>query len=458
MRGRVVDPGGKALAGVEVTARHVADWHKASVQTLAHGSFAFPCVPIGRHTVMAYHADRQLAIMEVDAPACSPLVIRLANANQRTVRVRVLGATKEQLQRATCHLHAPEVDLPAACRRGALDEHGIWEVRGLPNEVMASVHVAIPEAHVEPGHAFCHAHPDSGCFELVFTCKPRRLRELRGRLVSAHGAPFANTQVEVRSNYGGDATTISEHDGRFRVRSAAPDGDVIAFVLGPGAFVLDGPGLAEYVSPVHRGKYVQRMPVDHELELVAVAAATVRVRCRLHDGTPAAYAFAAVWCEWQAPNGRHTSQLATGTTDDAGEVVFSKLHPGVDGTVFVTVQGAGWQAKGQPVVLLAGAAVDVVLDAPPTGAIEGLVRDARGEPLAGQAIGAFPAAGERAEHPTALAVSDHAGRFRIASLACGLWRLGAARPDRPTVCRGAAFPIEAAVTLQRDVVVAAPPR
>lgn len=459
LHGRIEDATGRPLADVEVTARHQGefrgDWRQACVRTDADGRFVFAAVPIGPHTVMAFRTGLQMAIDEVAAPSKTPLVLRLEAASQRTLRVRLLGATPEQLASAVCRLHSPNFELPPACRSGALDRQGVFEVQGLPNEVQASLHVAVPGWRVDPPYVTCLGHPDNGCYTFDFTIQPLQRRPLRGRLLASDGMPMAGQEVDVVSNFGGDATGSSDGEGRFEVHTTASDGDVVRFALPRGAFVLDGPGLAEFCSPIHRGVFLVRLPCEHEIELTACPAAAIRIRCRHPDGSPAPHAFAAVWCSWRHPDIEQPreSQLATGSTDGAGDVQFVGLHPGVGGPVFVTVTGSGWRVKSEPVTLRAGAVVTVSLVAPAVGAVEGVLRDGNGRPLAGHAIGAAMVDGEDVTRAEAGAFADGEGRYRLTDLAVGTWRFQPMWEDREPPWRSRPFEIRAGVTLSLDVVL-----
>jgi len=454
LHGRIEDAAGRPLAGVEVTARHRGDWTQACVRTGADGCFLFAALPIGPYTVMAFRAGCQLAIVAAVAPSTAPLVVRLTAAHQRTLRVRLLGATPEQLANAVCHLHSPNFELPPACRSGALDAQGVFEIHGLPNEVEASLYVAVPGWCVEPRYTFCHGHPDSGRYTFDFVLQPLLRRQLRGRLVSSGGTPLAGHEVRADANFGGDATVVTDAEGRFVVDTCASDGEVVRFVLPPGAFVLDGPGLSDYLSPIHRGQHLVRLPCAGELELRAVGAAGLRVRGRHADGSPAPHAFTVVWCSWRLPDGRsHESQLATGSTDAAGEVEFLGLHPGVGGPVFVTVTGPGGRGRSESLTLRAGEVVTVSLVAPEVGAVEGIVRDRNGHVLAGHAIGASPVDCVDAQLAEAAAFADGSGRYRLTGLAVGTWRFQPMYEHREPPWRSRPFEIRAGTTLSLDVVV-----
>lgn len=459
LHGRIEDATGQPVADVEVTARHQGDfrgdWRQACVRTDADGRFVFAALSIGPHAVMAFRTGLQLAIVEVAAPSKTPLVLRLEAASQRTLRVRLRGATSEQLASAVCRLHSPNFELPPACRSGALDRQGVFEVQGLPNEVQASLHVAVPGWRVVPPYVTGLGHPDNGCYTFDFTIQPLQRRPLRGRLLASDGMPMAGQQVDVVSNFGGDATGRSDGEGRFEVDTTASDGDVVRFALPRGAFVLDGPGLAEFCSPVHRGVFLVRLPCEHQVELIAQPAAAIRVRCRHPDGSPTPHAFAAVWCSWRHPDIEQPreSQLASGSTDGAGDVEFVGLHPGVGGPVFVTVTGSGWRVKSEPVTVRAGEVVTVSLVAPAVGAVEGVLRDGNGRPLPGHAVGAARVDDEDATQVEASAFSDGAGRYRLTDLAAGTWRFQPMWEDREPPWRSRPFEIRAGTTLSLDVVV-----
>jgi hypothetical protein len=459
LHGRVLRQEGTPLEGVELTVRHVGDHVARSTFSGADGAFRFDGAPLGRTEVMAFLAGCQLAIVEheVVAGAGAPLVLRLAPARGRMLRFRIRGATPEQLAGTRCLFFGESgTALPESCRRGRPDAAGVWDVRGLPvDRTFHSLQAVVPGARCEPDAVICRPHPADGMYEFVFDTHTKCERELRGRILLPDGSPLAGAVVDKSANEVDQwAKTTTDAAGRFTARTTAPDGAIVGLRLDGAAHVLDGPGLLDYVSPKHRDTFLVRMPCPDELRLTALPAAAVRVHCRRHDGAPAAGAFVCVWIAWRTPQDRvFDSQLATGTTDDAGCVTFAGLHPELGGPVHVTAAGEGWASRSADVLLRGGDVVDVDVTAPPTGGLAGVARDGAGRPRAGEPIGVFAATSRHPEHACTVVTTSGDGRFRFEALGVGSYRFGPGHWDRGAGWRSEPFTIVAGETLVHDVVV-----
>ncbi|MBP8300630.1 MAG: carboxypeptidase regulatory-like domain-containing protein [Planctomycetes bacterium] len=100
LRGRVTDEAGAPLAQVELIARHVGHLGDTVLAcTDNEGRFVFDAVPIGRVLVTAWQRGRQLVHVEQDTCTDAPLELRLVPAHGRTIRFRILGASKQQWRR-----------------------------------------------------------------------------------------------------------------------------------------------------------------------------------------------------------------------------------------------------------------------------------------------------------------------------------------------------------------------
>lgn len=459
LRGCVTDEAGVPLADVDLRARRIEGYLSLTdgehTSTDAGGNYVFETLPIGRLQVLAYRDDRQLAVVEHTLCADSVLDLKLTAPHQRMLRFRILGATAEQLATAVCHVHDEHWLLPESCQRLQPDSEGFCDMHGLPNEWAYSLSVTVPGMVGEPRHQWCHAHPESGMFEFVFTMRPPQARELRGRLLDEHGCALVGVRLLV-DGLGRDREAVTNGNGEFVTHIDVADGEVVRLQMAPGERVLDGPGLADFVSPLHRNVHLIRMPQSAPIDLRAARAAGLRGRCVFPDGRPVAFTTVALTVAWQSEPGRsHTRHLGTVLTDGAGEYAFHGLNARVDGPVVLTVWGDGWSAASAGIPLRAGEVVEVPpLVAPATAMLEGVLRDASDAPIGGAQVIVFAeteSVAIRLEHGAAAARTTLDGRFRLRSLAVGRWQLGVLHAPN---WRSEPFTLGAGDRLQRDFVVA----
>ncbi|RMG16709.1 MAG: carboxypeptidase regulatory-like domain-containing protein, partial [Planctomycetota bacterium] len=226
---------------------------------------------------------------------------------------------------------------------------------------------------------------------------------LRGRVLSADGLPLAGAEV-VADGRAQEVRARTDAEGRFRLAG-----------LGEGLFVV-GASLRGWVSAVARD-----VPVTAggggEVELRLERAGSLGGTLRGPDGQPLSgglvFAFAG------------ERRLDMTRSDADGRYRLEDLPPGAV-TLFARSEDYGLSARGDATVLAGSLApLDLALDEGPR--IEGVLRDRRGEPLAGLRVVARSRIGDavRRSEPT-----GPDGRYRIERLYPGRYAVEVLRGRR----------------------------
>ena len=465
LRGRVTDEAGAPLAQVELIARHVGHLGDTVLAcTDNEGRFVFDAVPIGRVLVTAWQRGRQLVHVEQDTCTDAPLELRLVPAHGRTIRFRILGASKQQLAQATCRIQEIDPRLADSWCIGQPDEDGVWELSGLPNEwAFNSLHVSIPGMRSEPRYTYCPAHPKSGRYEFEFTMHEQVARQVRGRVLTEDGTPVAGARLRVRANYETDRSVETAADGSFVVSTVTPDGENLHFTLSQGEFVLNGPGDVDWPSPLHRRSHIVELPGPQELTLRAVPAASLRGRCTLSDGTPCSGVLVHLKVPWRNEHGEHESYLGQAVTDEEGWFVFQNQNARLGGPVRVQAVWCRTGGHADPVQLQEGAVVELPpLVLPMPASVTGVLRDVAGRPIPGEPI-RWEREGEDEVEPDDIpygmwvrAIADafttREGRFLLTEVPAGRGRLASCGRRGTAAFRSDAFEVREGEVLARGLV------
>jgi protocatechuate 3,4-dioxygenase beta subunit len=265
---------------------------------------------------------------------------------------------------------------------------------------------------------------------------------LTGRIASAAGAPIPGAHIRCA---GADVQDLTVRPGTLPLAAEAAalpagaagtlGGAQTAVTDGRGRFALEGLLPGRYRLEVARDGY---QPLDVEATVAAgerrdLGALTLSegfpVRGRVLDqpGAPIEGARVSVTA------GAGGAALPGALTDAAGQFALA-LAPG---RYRITASADGWGTASADSLAAAGGAQPLVelRLARADGALEGVVRDDAGRPLAHARLAARPAlagAGPT-DPPIALATTDAGGHFRMARLPAGELRLEVAHPDYPRI-------------------------
>lgn len=317
------------------------------------------------------------------------------------------------------------------------DARGIFTLRGVPS---AGLSVVL----FKPGYFEVHRSPVDRQTPLDVTLAPSEFTT--GRVVDGAGRPCrtwltASYEAEVECATG----VATDADGRFRLPIAAPT-----------RYRLRATGASgELVSTILAG------PADDVVVGPDPGADTRRVSLRVvadADG---------------APIGRFEVRASPGLESLVSLPTMLAIHlperprlAGKDGEFEVAVptsrpttalvRAPGWQAAA--VVLNAndaGAPVEVRLR--PESAVEGILRDSAGKPIAGARLCALQVDRSRVTHgsmPDDGARSDEEGRFRIGGLGPGAHAVHVVAPE---VAASKSFPVELGAAETKTVEFVLPP-
>ncbi len=253
LTGIISDPSGAPIAGARVSATHAHSMARArspSVVTDADGRYRFDAVAVGTTIVHAFAASTQVAEQRVHVGQVEQLDFRLAAGPSTTVRFVITGATRSQLERARCTLHAvvegdPGQVAPDLMLAGRPDEQGTWQVVGLPRQTrLHGCRVTIADAAVTPPVA--RAPSGQERVELMFTvgatpsvASPPARSPVRGVLVDPQGEPLAGVTIRARGQGGLHTTTaLTQADGSFVIESPVPNGARLLLSTGDPALVM----------------------------------------------------------------------------------------------------------------------------------------------------------------------------------------------------------------------------
>lgn len=241
------------------------------------------------------------------------------------------------------------------------------------------------------------------------TLEPVRLeraKTLEGIVVDKSGKPVADAEIRCTdSDFSSSLQDVFHSDaaGKFTLKKIAPQKALVIRVRTKTA-------VAEPINVVPSElKEPLRVVVNEK------TAFTMRGTALNDAGKPIPQADVALISHWSQARGGVSFQSHTDKTDDAGRFEFGGLWPG--DRYQITVSARDCEKYGSPTVLaLPGALHDLgkITIVALNGAVEGVVVDSSGKPLAG--IGVFNSGDGLKRIDT---ITDEAGKFRIQGLRNG---------------------------------------
>lgn len=295
VRGRVLDPHGRGLAGVSVYAAIDREGLPHSVgvstHTTADGAFAVVDLPAEPCTLKAYLRGFRAGALPLVGPADAEVVVRLEPS--ATVTGRVLDArTREPVREFTLQVRAAGLRNDA---RGLTTADGRWQHTASALAPGAKVEVDVRAAGYAPAHrtatAEVEARPDA-CLVLL---EPGA--ELAGVVLDAvSGEPIANAHVMLATPTRGAGTpATTDAAGHFRLRDLTP---------GPLSVEVKKPG---YPVAVH-GPFEARVGGGAAVDVRLGRGATVRGRVVGFPGSG--------WSLWAYGIGTDADSTDFGVGDD----------------------------------------------------------------------------------------------------------------------------------------------
>ncbi len=396
LAGRVVDPDGRPLEGVELSLIHgpggpLAGGPAARGRTDAAGAFSWSAPPQGPgpYALRLRRAGSGARVEPLETGVAALIVLRPGAA----LEGRCLDPEGRPLPgRVTSYAAGSEQSAPVG-------EDGAFTLRDLAAEQAL--------VRFEPA-------PRTGCLEVVESVTLRagataqvelvaaRGQTLRGRVLDPAGAPLAGALVRARPWGGATAIEAVSDEGG-------------AFTLAPLT-----PGAAELVAAHPRGLSCGPLPLDvplgadpDPLELTLAPDPAVRGRV-LGAGAPLVGALVQL-----TPDASTPGEARELRTDAAGAFHLAALPAG---RWRVTAEAAGFaraELELEPALL---GPEELVIALEPAAALRGVVRTAGGAPAAGAQV-VLEGAG-----PRAAAVADARGAYELSGLSPGSFVLTARSP------------------------------
>ncbi len=229
LRGSVVDPLGRGVAGARVTLFHQLDapGDEARAERVvlsdAQGLFSFPNARSDRWTLFVdaegYARARAAGVPEPGAAPPTELLVRIALEQVHPLRGRVLGMPGE-VPLGGARLHVKSLDEQLASLRAVADADGRFEI--------GNVAWGNYEVHAEAdGYSAAHERTWTKYGYEELTIRLARQGGLSGRVLTADGRPATHFDVQLR-----------QHKGRLD--APTPQGAFRRVVSADGAFAFEG--------------------------------------------------------------------------------------------------------------------------------------------------------------------------------------------------------------------------
>ncbi|MFN8824989.1 MAG: carboxypeptidase regulatory-like domain-containing protein [Planctomycetota bacterium] len=434
LRGRIVDPEGRPVAGASVLGCKDMTWFHGQTMPVettsdADGRFELRGVPIGDCVVRAYASGFALREYWLTALVDSEIEMPpLLREDGTTLSIAVAGLSPEEAAKTSLYLyptrHGTGFKVPKCLERAVLAADGPCRLAGLPDA----------EWHVEPTLPGVTFDPRSATTKLgerapkvQFKITRDGSTVIRGRVTDAAGKPLANqtmvcrTQRSQSMNGGRPGRATTDADGRFALDAPLVVGEPYSLHLVGSDYAFQQTktkGMWGSSDPRYLVRWEDVADPVRELALVAVPVAKLTVTVRNGNQQPVPF----LWLELQIDRGPfQLSDLAYATTSRDGVASF----PGVHGTdVDVVVMGSGPAGAGRsaPFRLVAGEHQRLELVATAPGRIEGLVTDGGGKPLAGVRVSlrnVDAATGKQTDGSWSNVPTDRRGRFVFTGVAAG---------------------------------------
>ena len=463
LRGRVVDPEGRPVAGAHVLGTKELMWFHGGTTAVetrsdADGRFTLQGVPIGDCVVRAWAPGFTLREYWLTALVDSEITFPpLLRDGATTLVITTEGLRPDEAANAEVSVQATRggsgVSMPKVLGDMPLAADGTCRFVGLPDA----------EWHVEvslPGVTFDPRSVRTKAGDRRPQLKFRAMRDgsllLRGRLTDAGGMPLAHetlvcrTQLWQSSHGGRPGRATTDADGRFTLDAPLVVGEPYSLHLAGSLHALVQ-AKDDSMRGGHDLRYLVRWEdvadPTRELALVAAEVAKLTVTLRNADRQPVPFTTLQLQRVGEFLQGeRHRVR-----DDDTRRR--RPAFPGVHGTEFdVVVIGSGpaGSVRSEPFRLLAGRHEQLELVATAPGRVEGRLVDAGGTPLAGVRVDLSivdPATGQSRGGIGGGVPSDRRGRFVFTGVAAGRYqvlvglraktRTVSGSPSRSTSCQRA---------------------
>lgn len=395
LRGRVVDPDGKPIAGASVLGTKDRMWFHGSTQAVetksdADGRFELHGVPIGDCVVRVYapgfalreHTLVVFADRDIELPP-------LLREEGTTLAIAADGLRPEEAAKVRLWIYAMREGggrrMPNTLENTTLAADGTCRFAGLPD---AEWHVqpSLPGVSFEPRKAATKAGERNP--RLQFRIAREGSTRIRGRLTDSTGKPLANESLVCHTlrapatARGLSVRASTGADGRFSMDARMVASEPYSLQLVDSAHVLQQPK-----TPSMRGNSDPRFLVlwegvagpEDEVALVAVPAAMLTVTVCNRDRQPVPFLKLELQFDRASPQPR---TMATATTSPDGIARFPCVH-GLERGFVVFGSGPAGFVRSEPFRLVPGQHQRLELVATPLGRVEGIVVDGAGTPLAG---------------------------------------------------------------------------
>ncbi len=431
VRGRVVDPEGRPVAGCEVIA--VCDAARslprpmAEATTADDGCFTLESVALGPATVRAWSREHGFGECRIEAGEDTAPVIRPTREGGVGMVLGVVGLPREVV--AVLDVSANEGrrprSMPRALTRAEVRVGHNWQRDCLPDlsytvrPFAAGYVFEPPEAQRAAGHA-----PHVAAFRArrIGADSDAAAGQVSGRLVDDRGEPLAGEMLvcRAREGSGGETTARTDAEGRFAMPAPAADGVRCVLFLRDSQHVV-----RQEKRDGHLGSWDARFLRTHEFRLgssdplVVHAAPGARVEGRVvdEDGRPRPWTRVDLESSAENRSPRWASFQDT-LTDREGRFVFRTVHPTGDPLRVAVGQGPTEAGVSEALSLTAfGERVTgLVVRVPATGSVAGRVVDGDGVGRPGARLwlrsGPRTVAGHRERSSSLVeAFTDRDGRF-----------------------------------------------
>lgn len=434
LRGRIVDPEGKPVAGASVLGCKDLTWFHGQTMPVeatsdADGRFELRGVPIGDCVVRAYAPGFVLREYWISALADSDLEMPpLLREDGTTLAIAVDGLAADEAAKTTLWLyptrHGTGFSVPKRLGEAVLAAEGTCRLTGLPD---AEWHVepTLPGVTFDPRSVTSKLGDRAPKLQFKITRDGSTL--VRGRVTDAAGKPLANQTMMCRTqrsqslNGGRPGRATTDADGRFVLDAPLVGGEPYSLHLVGSAYAFQqekSQGMWGSSDPRYLVRWEDVADPARELAMVAVPVAKLTVSVRNGDKQPVPF------LSLELQFDREPFQLNTvayATTSRDGVATFPGVH-GADVDVVVTGSGPAGSVRSAPFRLVAGQHQQLELVATAPGRVEGLVVDAGGKPLPGIRVSlrnVDAATGKQVDGSWICVPSDRLGRFVFTGVAAG---------------------------------------
>ena len=438
LRGRVVDPEGRPVAGAHVLGTKEVMWFQGGTTAVetrsdADGRFQLQGVPIGDCVVRAWapgFALREYWLTAlVDSEITFPPLLR---DGATTLVITTEGLRPDEAANAEVSVQATRggsgVSMPKVLGGMPLAADGTCRFVGLPDAEW-HVEVSLPGVTFDPRSVRTKAGDRRP--ELKFRASRDGSLLLRGRLTDAGGKPLAHETLVCRTQrsqsiHGGrPGRATTDADGRFTLDAPLVVGEPYSLHLAGSLHALVQ-AKDDSMRGGHDLRYLVRWEdvADPTRELALVAAEVAKLTVTLRNADRQPVPFTRLQLQ-RVGEFLQANDIEYATTTRDGVASF----PGVHGTEFdVVVIGSGpaGSVRSEPFQLEAGRHEQLELVATAPGRVEGRLVDAGGTPLAGVRVDLSivdPTTGQSRRGIGSGVPSDRRGRFVFTGVAAGRYQV-----------------------------------